>query len=435
MKLGLKWIALVVLGAIMVVSGGRAEEAGRPLNLDLTKCVQMALDINVSVLRAKYELDRSKSGLLTSASQILPAVGISSQHEKYESSFFRQVGDKVIETDKSYSYALYLRETLSWGGVMGVLESAADKGAAEENLRKAKQDVAFLAKQKYLEVLKAQRLLGVREEALDLSRRQLEKAQALVEVGSAVRSDVLRAQVEMSRNELDLISARNSLRLAQTDLRHFLGIDEEVALELEDILEAADIEYALDAAIAEATAGRPDVKSARQSLKARATAVWAERGGWFPAADFRWYDRYTGQDFPDQLSSLWDDSEWSWYFTISINLFDGLETFSRVKTAKAWRRSAQEDLRQLKRDVALEIRRAFYNVEEARQRVKVSSETVSLAQEELRLAEERYRLGGGTMLEQIDSQVALSEARTAHIEALYDYMLSQAELDKAMGKD
>ena len=51
------------------------------------------------------------------------------------------------------------------------------------------------------------------------------------------------------------------------------------------------------------------------------------------------------------------------------------------------------------------------------------------------LAEERFRLGGATMLEQIDSQVALSEARTSYVEALYDYLLSQADLVRAMGKD
>ena len=85
--------------------------------------------------------------------------------------------------------------------------------------------------------------------------------------------------------------------------------------------------------------------------------------------------------------------------------------------------------------MALEVKRAFYGVEEARQRVKVSEEAVEVAEEELRLAEERYRLGGGTMLEQIDSSVSLSEARTSRIEALYDYLLSLAQLKRAVGKD
>jgi outer membrane protein TolC len=118
-----------------------------------------------------------------------------------------------------------------------------------------------------------------------------------------------------------------------------------------------------------------------------------------------------------------------------VNLFDGLATFSSVRSAKAQLKSAREDLNQARRDAALEVKQAFYRVEEAQQRVKVSKETVSLAEEELRLAEERYRLGGGTMLEQIDAQLSLSRAKTSNIQALHDYLLSQAQLVKAVGKD
>jgi outer membrane protein len=151
--------------------------------------------------------------------------------------------------------------------------------------------------------------------------------------------------------------------------------------------------------------------------------------------DFRLSDYYTAGRFPDEASRLWDDAQWSWYLTVGMNLFDGFETFGRVRQAKAARNSAREDLLQTERDAAFEVKEAFYSVEEARQRVEVSQKAVEVAEEDLRLSEERYRLGAGTMLEQIDSQVALSEAKTAHIEALYDLLLSQARLVRAMGKE
>jgi outer membrane protein TolC len=341
--------------------------------------------------------------VLTATSSLLPSVRVQSTHSKFQTPFTRVIGEKVIETDQAYSASINVGETVTFGGLMGVLESAAAKGAAAYYLENVRQEVAFIAKQEYLDVLRAQRLLGVAEEAVDLSGRRLEKAEAMVEVGSAVRSDVLRAQVEVSMNELELISARNRLRLAETGLRHLLGLEDGVTLQLEDILETEEIEYVLEDAIAKALSLRPDIRSASESLRS------AQRG-------------------------LWRQREWSWHLTVGIDLFDGLYTFSRVRRAKALSRSAEEDLAQVKRDAILEIRQAFYNVEEARQRVRVSEQTVSLAEEELRLAEERYRLGGATMLEQIDSQVALSEARTSHIEALYDLMLSQAQMELAVGR-
>jgi outer membrane protein TolC len=163
--------------------------------------------------------------------------------------------------------------------------------------------------------------------------------------------------------------------------------------------------------------------------------VWRERGGWVPTLSYSWSRSYHAETFPDRALDIWDDATWQWGIGVSVNLFDGLSTFSSVRIAKAQLRSVKEDLNQVKRDAALEVKQAFYNVEEARQRVKVSSETVSLAEEELRLAEERYRLGGGTMLEQIDAQVVLSQAKSSNVQALHDYLLSQAALVRAMGKD
>ncbi|MFZ1947890.1 MAG: TolC family protein, partial [bacterium] len=284
-----------------------------------------------------------------------------------------------------------------------------------------------------------ERLLGVSEEALELGKRRLEKAQALLDVGSGVRSDVLRAQVELGNNELDLISARNALRLAEIDLKHFLGITDDRALELEDILETGEATGSLEGTLAEAMERRPDIRAGSDVVAARRRAVWREAGGWLPTFEFNWRKQYLAPDslpgFPDRVVDVWDKAQWRWSLTASVSIFDGLATFSGVKMAGSQLGSAREDLKQTRRDASLEVTRAFYNVEEARQRVKVSKETVSLAEEELRLAEEKYRLGGGTMLEQIDAQVTLSQARTSRIQALYDYLLSQADLVRAAGQD
>ena len=257
----------------------------------------------------------------------------------------------------------------------------------------------------------------------------------MVEVGSAVRSDVLRAEVEMSSNQLDFISAQNAVRLAETDLRYFLGFEDDISLELEDVMEPSGTEYDLDDALSAASKLRPDIKLASATLGAAGHSVWRERGGWFPYVNFSWTDYYTSSEFADKLIDLHREASWSWNFTMGINLFDGFQTFGRVRQAKARRNSAREDLIEIERNAAFEVKEAFYSVEEARPRADVSRRTVEVAEEELRLSEERYRLGAGTMLEQIDSQVTLSEARTSHIEALYDLLLSQARLVRAMGRD
>lgn len=435
MRLGMDSPQVAIALVCLSLTVHSSVACGSTMKLDINTCVDMALEVNVSMLEAGYELDRAKSAVLGSASSILPTVGLTSKRSRLPDEV--EINGAIVPNPhrKTYSASLYFGESVTLGGIMGVVESMASKRASDENLRQVRQNVTFDAKQKYLEVLKTGRLVAVAEEAFALSQRRLDRAQALVEVGSAVRSDVLRAQVEVSRNELELISARNAHRLAQTDLRHFLAVGDDVELELEDILETAEVDYTLEDALSEAMVMRPDIKIGRETLGAANAAIWKERGGWFPYIQLGGAYEWSDTEVPDGIGDVWDEAEWSWSISSGISLFDGFATFSGVRSAKASRRSAEENLLQLRRDASLEVKRAFYNLEEARQRVKVSGETVGLAEEELRLAEERYRLGGVTMLEQIDSQVALSEARTSYVEALYDYLLSQAQLVRAMGKD
>jgi len=429
------WVVALLVPSAVCFRAWCAEPAAGTLHLDLATSVRMAVEVNTSVLKAKYDLDRSTNYVIGSASRLLPSAGWQSIHNESQLGYPHIVGDRLISSRTSYSSTFSVSEDVSASSVLGVFESLSNRGAAAQSARATRQQVIYTAKQKYLEVLRAQRLLVVNQEALDLSNRRLEKAQAMLDVGSGVKSDVLRAQVEVGTNELNLISAANALRLAETDLKSFLRVPDEQAIELEDILETGEAAYTLEGALADAMEMRPDVKATAYGVKAGKSAVWKERGLWVPSLSYSWRREYSAESFPDRALDVWDESSWRWGIGLSVNLFDGLSTFSSVRIAKAQLRSVEEDFNQVKRDAALEVKQTFYNVEEARQRVKVSSETVSLAEEELRLAEERYRLGGGTMLEQIDAQVVLSQARSSHVQALHDYLLSQAALVRAMGKD
>ena len=415
--------------------GADTARAQTTLKLDLEKCVRMAVEANTAVIKANYNLDRASNGVLASASSMIPNVNLQARRTTYETDALRPVGDRLVLSDKVYQGTVAIGEVVSFSTIMAILEANSSKQAMENTVVSVQQEVAYVARGLYLGVLRARKLLGVREEARELSERQFEKAEALVDVGSAVRSDVLKAQVEVSRNELELISARNALRLAETDLRYFVGIADDVQLELDENIDSREFDVDLDNALEAAMKYRPDVRSSERSLESIKHGVWRARGGWVPWLAAGWGKNYYSAALPEGLNGLWDEAEYTWYMAAGIDLFDGLRTFTSVRDAKARRSIAETDLIQKRLDVALEVKRAFYGVEEARQRVKVSEEAVEVAEEDLRLAEERYRLGGGTMLEQIDSSVSLSEARTSQIEAMYDYLLSLAQLKRAVGKD
>jgi outer membrane protein len=129
-------------------------------------------------------------------------------------------------------------------------------------------------------------------------------------------------------------------------------------------------------------------------------------------------------------------NEYSWGITgyLSLNIFDRFQTSSSVRIAKADARIAEYNLEKAKLDAANQIRTLVLTITQARERISVASETVEQANEDLRLAEERYRVGAGTMLETIDAQVALTQAKAEVIQGKCDFLIATADLAVATGK-
>jgi outer membrane protein TolC len=81
----------------------------------------------------------------------------------------------------------------------------------------------------------------------------------------------------------------------------------------------------------------------------------------------------------------------------------------------------------------LEVQQAYINIKEAAERITVADLTVQQATENLEIASGRYAAGVGNPIEVTDAEVALSTARFSHNQALYDYVIAYASLEKAMG--
>ena len=91
-------------------------------------------------------------------------------------------------------------------------------------------------------------------------------------------------------------------------------------------------------------------------------------------------------------------------------------------------------LKEQRLDIASEIQQALLDLQRERERIELSQEGIVSAQEDLRYAQESYRLGAGTILEVLDAQAKLTDARNAQTGALYDYQLARLRLDRARGE-
>jgi outer membrane protein TolC len=116
-----------------------------------------------------------------------------------------------------------------------------------------------------------------------------------------------------------------------------------------------------------------------------------------------------------------------------LNIFDGLQTRGRVKEAQALYERAGVELEELQRRIELDVRSAYSTFIESKEVLASTSKVVEQAEEAVRLARARSDAGTGTQLDVLSAQTALTDARTTQVQALRDYQVARARLERAVG--
>jgi outer membrane protein len=118
---------------------------------------------------------------------------------------------------------------------------------------------------------------------------------------------------------------------------------------------------------------------------------------------------------------------------LTWSLYDGNRTKGKVIEATALYERAGVELDDAGRRIELEVRTAYSNFIEADEVLKSQEKVVEQAEEALRLARARSEAGTGTQLDVLSAQTALTEARSTQIQALRDYSVARARLERAIG--
>ncbi len=252
--------------------------------------------------------------------------------------------------------------------------------------------------------------------------------QAQYDVGTVARSDVLRSEVALADAQQSLIKAQNNFDIAVANLNNVMGLSHGTDIRLKEDLKYIKLGITLDDGIKYALQNRPDVIQADANVKYYKEGVKVSRAGFLPSLSLSGSNNWNDDRFPGAQNSNWQVA-----LTASLTLFDTQLTLSKVKEAEANVVKYDETARQTKDSAALEVRQAYLGIKEAEKRIETSKVAVDKAQEDFNIAQVRYNAGVGTNLDVIDAQLALAQAKTNYIQALYDYNTSKAKLDKAMG--
>ena len=296
-------------------------------------------------------------------------------------------------------------------------------------LENTKQQIKYDTTKGYYNILQCRNLVGVNQETVDQLQAHLDTVNAKYAAGTVAKSDVLRSQVELADAKQNLVNAENNYDLSISSLNNLIGLPIDTKINIQDELKYTKYDLSLAECMDLAMTNRPDGVAAAKAIEQAKASVKAAQAGNLPQLSA--YASYT-IDGDDAFNN--DAAEKSEVgVKASWNLFDNNVTKAQVRQAEAALAKAQENAQYVNEGIQLEVHQAYLNLLSAEKNIQTTSVAVNQASEDYTIAQVRYTAGVGTNIDVMDAAVALTTAKTNYVQALYDYNVSKAQLDKAMG--
>lgn len=301
----------------------------------------------------------------------------------------------------------------------------------QETLRARKLDVEFEAKRLYYGLLLAYETLRIAEELLFQSKAHCDNVKAKYEQGTSSKFDVLQSSVQVSKVEPEVVRARNAVDIITADLKKllFLKLSEEIKLTAHlgyTLIPIKEEEY-----LKQAYDGNPQMVLKLLGIDINKWAIEYAKAGWYPqiSASAGYMNR------SNDIGNMFNSRHNTWNIGVQTNIavFDGFSTKAKVDEAKAKYTQTILEKEDYVEQLAVDVRKACLDLKEASTIIKSQQDSIVEAEEALRISEVGYDNGVVDNLNVLDSQVSLSTVQKNLAEAIYDYLMAKAQLDRLRG--
>ena len=341
----------------------------------------------------------------------------------------------IAGTQNNYNWAIEAKQPLFAGG--GILAnyqaSIIGEDAAHLEETAKYQDVVQDVKIAYFNILRAQRIQDAARQSVEMLTAHRDVAQDYFKVGMIPKNDLLHAEVELANGKQALIRAQNAVELAKSSFNTVLKHKIFTPVEVVDILNYQPLKQSFEECLNIARQTRPELKISSLRAEQAGKVVKVAQSDYFPTLSLVGnYSRFG--DNPSVSGSDYQNQE-SWYVmgVASWNFWEWGKTKFRVDASKAKENQALEATKELNDQITLEIKNAYLILQETESQIIVWQKVIEQAEENFRISEERYKERVATSTEVLDAQTLLTKAKSEYANALGDYNVNYAKLQRAMG--
>lgn len=429
------------LGLFPFFSAG-AQDMQDSLHLNLDKVLEIALSDNPTIRIADREIQRKKYSKLEQIGGLLPTISADASYSRtLKKTRLAFNGQEPVEigTDNSYNGGFNLSLPLIAPTLWKTIQlSQLDVELSMEAARSSKIALVNEIEKAYYQYLLTQDSYRVLQVSYDNTERNYKNITEKFKQGLVSEFDKIRSEVQLKNMQPQLVSTKNAIYLASLQLKVLMGVDVnepivfegnlvdfesnmygEMLASLSDTLlynntdlKQLDIQYKQleKTKMINRTLFLP-------TLSLTSNYSWMTMANDFRFKDYRW--------FPNSTIGL----------TLSIPIFQGGKNVQKQRQTRIEMGNLKLQRENLVRNLQLTINSSLSTMQTALEQLNYSKENIKQAEKAYMISEKRYEVGSGTLLEMNDAEVALTQARLAYNQAIYDYVAARSDLEMTLGKE
>ena len=312
------------------------------------------------------------------------------------------LNDPSPENDFQTSLSVF-QPLLAMQASIGVDMSETAYAAKKEEYFRKQEEIILQVSQNYFMAQMAEESINVAEKGVEDAKEHLRIAQVNFNNGLGLYADTLRASTAVTEAEQKLVSARKNYRIAQRSLGMLLGLEDSVSTTQENIsLPLHDLEYYTSHA-----RERRDIQSMQHHFENARNNLRMNEAAYVPTLGVGSSYQLNDKDIP--FGS--DGESWQVFALFSWELFDGTKRHHEKQKARYLIEETREQLERLMDGAAFQVFESFLSVEEAQKNAELAKASLATAEEGQRLVRLRYENSLSPLVDLLDAQVSLDQAR------------------------
>lgn len=428
--------------------GGTTSE-GYPI-LSLQQCIQMAIDCSNDILQSRTDSLSAEYNLSAGIYQFLPNVtaqlGESISLGRSENSsgviMNRSSANTEISIGATYTVFSGLRR------LNDISEAKIQREASKSSLQGAKDAIAIDIIGMYYQVLMQEELYQLSVANIERTRSDLEYTKAMVEAGKWPLAKQVELEAQLSNEEVNLIDSQNELYLTRLNLALNINYRDADSLaiitpDVDNLVELAYTKLVSPEKVYQyAMENRAEIRAADRRIQAAETAISTAKTGFIPTLNlnagygttfyypFERTQQQMMEDFPTQLKN---NGSWYFGFTLSVPIFDAMQTPTNIRTAEVKHILAKIDHKRTREALNRQILTARANAVTASKKIPAAKAGAETNKRSLRMTTDSFEAGRSTALELEQAKNRALQAEKQLIQAKYDFIYKASVLEHYMG--